>query len=142
LNGGSKQPGNTSGGESESARVVTGVTKMPKTEEQVAALKHHIETFFARYGLTTFAWLEGEELTAEQVAQGGEKTYFKMGFDSEVYKMFWPLPDIEAKEIMRCRSLRRTFDSIVAKHGFWIEFEEYYRVCFMSLEPNVQRTEE
>jgi hypothetical protein len=112
---------------------------MPKTEEEVAALKRNIETFFARHGLTTFGWLEGEELTEAQSAQGGEKTYFKMGFDSEVYAMFWPLPDIDPKEIMRCRSLRLTFDGIVAKHGFWTEFEEYYRLCFMSIEPDVSR---
>jgi len=114
---------------------------MPKNDEQVAALKRHIETFFARHGLTTFAWLEGRDVTEEQAAQGGEKTYFMMGFDSEVYKMFWPLPDIEVKEIMRSRSLRKTFDDIVAKHGFWTEFDDITRVAFMSVEDTPPKRE-
>jgi hypothetical protein len=57
-----------------------------------------------------------------------------MGLDGELYRMFWPLPDIDPKDIMRSRSLRMTFDGIVKKCGFWTEFEEYYRVCFMALE--------
>jgi hypothetical protein len=108
---------------------------MPKSKAQVTALKRHIETFFEKQGLKTFAWQTGSNPTEEQLAKGGEKTYFKMGFDEEIYHMFWPLPDIEPKQIMRYRSLRRTFDDIVAMHGFWTEFEEYYRICFMSLEP-------
>jgi hypothetical protein len=107
---------------------------MPKTDQQVAALKRDLEQFFAKHGLATFAWLEGSDVTEEQAARGGEKTYFRMGFDEDIYHVFWPLPDIEAKQIMRFRSLRRTFDDIVVKHGFWTEFEEYYRLCFMSRE--------
>ena len=108
---------------------------MPKSDEQVEALKRDIEALFARCGLGTFAWLEGSEVTPEQAAKGGEKTYFRMGFDSGVYRMFWPVSDGDAKEIVHSRSIRRTFDDIVAKHGFWTEFEEYYRLCFMSKEP-------
>ena len=107
---------------------------MPKTDQQVAALEHDLERFFSKQGLATFAWLEGSEVTEEQAKKGGEKTYFMMGFDEEIYSMFWILPDIDPKQIMRYRSLRRTFDDIVAKHGFWTEFEEYYRICFMSKE--------
>jgi hypothetical protein len=108
---------------------------MPKSDQQVAALKRDLERFFAKQGLETFAWLEGSDVTEEQAAKGGERTYFRMGFDEEIYSMFWILPDIEARQIMRYRSLRHTFDGIVAKHGFWTEFEEYYRLCFMSKEP-------
>jgi hypothetical protein len=118
------------------------VDEMPKTDHQVAALKHDLEQFFAKQRLTTFAWLEGRDVTEEQAAKGGERTYFMMGFDSEVYRMFWPNSDDEPKDVLRNRSLRRTFDDIVAKHGFWTEFEEYYRICFMSLEPRNPRAKE
>jgi len=106
-----------------------------KTEKEVKALQAQLEQFFKGYALNDFAWFEGSELTEDQKANGGEKTYFKMGFDGDLYHVFWPLPDVNAKLILHNRSLRKTFDGIVEKHGFWIEFEEYYRICFMSIEP-------
>jgi hypothetical protein len=115
--------------------------EMPKSKTDVAALKRDIETFFKRHGLATFAWQEGSDLTEEQIANGGEKTYFRMGFDEEIYHVFWPLPDIDAKQMMRYRSVRKTFDDIVAKHRFRTEFEEYYRLCFMSLEPSTVKVD-
>jgi hypothetical protein len=110
-----------------------------KTDKQVKALQAQLEKFFKRHGLHDFAWHEGSELTKEQKARGGEKTYFRMGFDGDLYHVFWPLPDVGAEHLLHNRSLRKTFDGIVEKHGFWVEFEEYYRICFMEIEADEKK---
>ena len=116
---------------------------MPKTEQQVKALQRELEELFAKHNLTCFAWRDGKELTAEQIAQGGEKTYFTMGFDEGLYYVFWPLPDVGEKHIRWNNARRREFDRIVKRHGFWTEFDDYSRICFMSLEtvPRKKKTD-
>jgi hypothetical protein len=101
---------------------------MPKTDAEVAAPKNDLEALFAKDDLTYFGWHEGDELTEEQIAHGGEKTYFKMGSDEALYYVFWPHPDDGQEHIRWNNARRREFDRIVAKHRFWTEFEEYTRI--------------
>jgi hypothetical protein len=108
---------------------------MPKTDVQVQALKDELQAWLAKHGFTAYAWHDGKDLTEEQVARGGEKTYFTMGFDEDLYYVFWPLPDVGEKHIRWSNARRREFDRIVAKHRFWTEFDDYTRICFMSVEP-------
>jgi hypothetical protein len=112
---------------------------MPKTKEQIKALQSELEQLFERHRLTDFAWHEGRELTPEQIAKGGENTCFTMGFDGDVYYVFWPLPDIGEKHIRWNNARRKEFDRIVKRHGFWTEFDDYYRLCFMSLEASARK---
>jgi hypothetical protein len=108
---------------------------MPKTAEEIRALQTELELLLQKHGLITFRWPEGKELSAEQVSRGGENTCFTMGFDGDLYYVFWPLPDVGEKHIRWNNARRRGFDRIVKRQKFWTVFDDYCRICFMSLEP-------
>jgi hypothetical protein len=84
-----------------------------KTELQVKALQSELDRLFEKHQLTGFAWHDGEDVTEEQKAEGGEKTYFKMGFDGDLYYVFWPLPAPALLSPQNKRSARSGRDRVV-----------------------------
>lgn len=104
---------------------------MPKTRQQVAALKQELAELFTKHNLTRFVWHKGNDFAAED----SNKVYFTMGFDKGLYDVFWPPPDAGKKKIRWNNARRGEFSRIVKRHGFWIEFDDYNTVCFFRIEP-------
>jgi hypothetical protein len=104
---------------------------MAKSGAQIAALKNDIQTWLDKHELAhDQGWLDPDAKVKAEYTNPADAPCLILWFDGPLYKVFYPATD-DIEEDAWLTERREEFDGLVAKNGFWYDFEDAGTISIM-----------
>lgn len=100
-------------------------------EAKARAMQAEIQSWMEKNELThDTQWHTAEEYYGDKRLKFAEPHYLVLTFEGELYNVLWEYPP-DVPDYPTYVKLHAEFDDIVARHGFWYDFEDNVTACFM-----------
>jgi hypothetical protein len=108
------------------------MAQITRSSREVTAFKRAIQAWVEKHDLAEDTmWWSPEKFYGDKRHAFAEKVYLVLTFEGDLYYVLWcqSFNDFSQAE---SEGLRREFDGICARHGFWFEFDDNVTASFMA----------